>query len=158
MGRSRVPSNRFENRSSAVQIFVAEEDDALRMEIAAALRGDGHEVVEGADGATLVRQLERRLARPGARMSIVIAQARLPGFPALRILHGLRGLDVQIPMILMTRLREPTIQDVAKKAGVAAVLTKPIQVAKLRRIVAALVARMRPPVLGVAAGDSGSLR
>jgi len=45
-------------------------------------------------------------------------------------LPSLRGLDVQIPMVLMTRLREPTLQDVAEKAGVAAVLTKPIQIVR----------------------------
>jgi DNA-binding response OmpR family regulator len=153
-----VPSIHPENLSSAVQIFVAEEDDALRGEIATALRGDGHEVVECADGATLFRQLEHRLARPGARRSVVIAQARLPGFEALRILHSLRGLDVQIPMVLMTRLREPTLQDVAEKAGVAAVLTKPIQIAEVCRVVAALVERIGTPALRLATGSLGGLR
>lgn len=152
-----MPSTRPEMLTS-VQIFVAEEDDALRVEIAVALRGDGHEVVECADGATLFRQLEHRVARPGARKSVVIAQARLPGFGALRILHSLRGLDIQIPMVLMTRLREPTIQDVAEKAGASAVLTKPIQITELRRIVASLVEPMTTPVLRVAAGNLGSLR
>ena len=140
-----MQASNVEGLSSAVQIFVAEEDDALRMEIAAALRGEGHEVVECADGQRLFHELEHRLARPGARRSVVIAQARLPGFEALRILHGLRGLDVQIPMVLMTRLRDPTLHDVAEKAGVAAVLTKPIQIAEVCRIVAALVEQMGPP-------------
>ena len=99
--------------------------------------------MECADGAKLFHELEHRLARPGARRSVVIAQARLPGFEALRIFHSLRGLDVQIPMVLMTRLREPTLQGVADKAGVAAVLMKPIQIGEICRIVAALVEQIR---------------
>ena len=140
-----MPAINAEGLKSAVQIFVAEEDDALRVDIAAALRGEGHEVVECADGPKLFHELEHRLARPGARSSVVIAQARLPGIEALRILHSLRGLDVQIPMVLMARLRESTLQDVAEKAGVAAVLTKPIELAEVCRIVTALVEQTRTP-------------
>jgi DNA-binding response OmpR family regulator len=128
--------------SSAIQIFVAEEDEALRRNVASALRGEGYEVSECADGATLFRQLESRLARPGARRSVVIAQGRLPGFGALQILHSLRGLDVWIPLILMTRLRDPAITEVAAKAGAATVLVKPIQVRDLCRVVTELVNRM----------------
>ena len=122
-----------------MQIFVAEADDALRAEIVATLRGDGHDVIECADGATLFVELEQRLSRPGARRSLVIAQARLPGLSALRILHSLRQLDIQIPMILMTGLQEPTLHDLAEKAGATAVLLKPIQMEELRRAVATVI-------------------
>lgn len=124
---------------SSVQIFLGEADDELRAEIAATLRRDGHDVVECSDGATLFVELEDRLSRPGARRSLVIAQARLPGLSALRILHSLRQLDIQIPMILMTRLQEPTLHDLAEKAGASAVLQKPIKMDELRRAVATVL-------------------
>jgi PleD family two-component response regulator len=76
----------------SVQILVAEEDEDLRATIAAALRDDGHSVVECPDGAALFRELEHRLARRGARKTLIIAQARLPSLGALRILHSLRAL------------------------------------------------------------------
>ena len=124
---------------SSVQIFLGEADDELRAEIAAALRRDDHEVVECSDGATLFVELEDRLSHPGARRSLVIAQARLPGVSALRILHSLRQLDIRIPMILMTRLRQPTLHDLAEKTGASAVLQKPIQMDELRRAVATVL-------------------
>jgi CheY-like chemotaxis protein len=61
-----------------VQIVLADADDVLRAEIAEVLRNDGRGVVECADGPTLFAQLEERLSHPGARRSLVIAQARLP--------------------------------------------------------------------------------
>jgi DNA-binding response OmpR family regulator len=125
--------------ASSVQIFLAETDDELRTQIAATLRRDGYDVVECADGSSLFVELEGRLSRPGARHSVVIAQARLPGLSALRILHSLRQLDIQIPMILMTRLQDLTLHDLAEKAGASAVVLKPIQMDKLRRALAAVV-------------------
>lgn len=125
--------------SSSVQVFLAEADAELRAEIAATLRRDGRDVVECADGPTLFVELEHRVSRPGARRSVVVAQARLPGLSALRILHSLRQLDIQIPMILMTRLKESTVHDLAEKAGASAVLVKPIQMDELRQAVAAVV-------------------
>lgn len=144
--------NARENLSSAVQVLVAEEDDDIRAEIARGLRDHGHVVVECADGPTLFQQLERRLARPDARRSIVIAQARLPGVGGLRVLHSLKGLDVQIPMVLLTWLHEPTVHAAAMAAGAAAVLTKPIQLVELRRVIDALTARVGPRVLGTPSG------
>jgi len=135
--------------SSSVQIFLAEADAELRAEIAATLRRDGRDVVECADGPTLFVELEHRVSRPGARRSLVVAQARLPGFSALRILHSLRQLDIQIPMILMTRLPESTLHDLAEKAGASAVLLKPIQMDDLRRAVAAVI----DAEVGVVAGS-----
>jgi DNA-binding response OmpR family regulator len=125
--------------SGPIQIFVAEADDRLRATIAGALRDDGHEVVESPDGPTLFVQLEERLSHAGARHSMVIAQARLPGLSALRILHSLRQLDIRIPMILMTWLHEPTLQDLAEKVGASAVLMKPIRIDELRRTLSAVL-------------------
>ena len=111
----------------------------MRGEVAAALRADGYDVSECADGATLYRQLEHRLAHRGAHRSVVIAQARLPGFGTFRILHSLRALDVSIPVILMTRLRDASLADVAEKAGASAVLIKPVDLRDLQWVVAELV-------------------
>jgi DNA-binding response OmpR family regulator len=153
-----MPSSRPESLRSAIQIFVAEEDEALRGNVASALRGESYEVLECADGATLFRQLERRLARPGARRSVVIAQGRLPGFGALQILHSLRGLDVSIPLILMTRLGDPAIAEVAAKAGASAVLVKPIKLSDLCCVVTELVNRMpaQPQSEGLAPTQDGA--
>jgi two-component system response regulator (stage 0 sporulation protein F) len=153
-----VSPNRTDSSRSSIQVLVADEDAALRLTIAAALSDDGYEVVECADGAALFRGLERRLARPGARKSVVIAQARLPGLGAFRILHSLRALDIKIPVVLMTRLREPSLPDLAEKAGVSAFLTKPIQLPELRRLVAALLEPVGTAAVELAAGDLGSLR
>lgn len=126
---------------SPAEIYLAEEDDALRTSIAAALKEDGFDVTECADGPTLFVELAERLSRPGARRSLVVAQARLPGLSALRILHSLGQLDIQIPMIVMTRMRGVTLQDLAEREGASAVLFKPIRIDRLRRAVAAVLAR-----------------
>ena len=140
LGETKVPKAGTRNAlSSSVHIFVAEADDDLRAEIAASLQHEGRYVVECADGPTLFVELEHRVAHPGARRSLVIAQARLPGLSALRILHSLRQLDIQIPMILMTRSQESTLQDLAERAGASAILRKPIQMYQLRRAVAAVI-------------------
>jgi DNA-binding response OmpR family regulator len=130
-----------------VQIFLAEADDALRAEIADMLRNDGREVVECADGPTLFARLEERLSHPGARRSLVIAQARLPALGALRILHSLRQLDIQIPMILLTQLHEPRLHDLAEKAGASAVLVKPLLIRDLLLVVDRVLSELSSPVI-----------
>lgn len=152
-----MASKRFESVRSSVQILVADEDAAVCATVAAALTEDGYEVVECGDGPALFRELEHRLARPGARKSLVIAQANLPGFGALQILHSLRALDVQIPMVLMTRLRAPDLPSVAEKAGASALLTKPLELVELRRVVAALVEPVATTAVELARDDRNHL-
>ena len=124
----------------AMQIFLGEAEDTLRAEIAAMLRQIGHAVVECADGDTLFVELERRLSNPGARRSLVIAQDRLPGLSALRVLHSLRQLDIDVPMILMIGVQDQTtLRDLAERAGAAVVLLKPIEMADLRRAVVTVI-------------------
>jgi FixJ family two-component response regulator len=119
-----------------LRIFVAEEDAAARDELIRELRVGGYEVVSCANGAELFHELLARVSLPGARRSIVVAQARLPVVGALRILHSLRVLDVDIPVILMTRLPDSEIAEVAKAAGAAAVLRKPVRGRDLCRLIA----------------------
>jgi len=125
---------------ASAQIFLAEADDTLRAEIAAKLRENGHAVLECADGATLFVELEDHLSRAGTRPSLVIAQDRLPGLSALRILHSLRQLDIHVPMVLMIGVRDQTtLRDLVERAGASAVLLKPIQMDELGRAVMTII-------------------
>ena len=121
--------------NSTIQVFLADEDDGLRLKIAAGLRRRGYEVFAFNDGMALFSHLRERLARPGARASVVVAQGRLPVLSALQILHSLRGLDIELPFVLMTRLHEQSVRDVAERAGASAVLLKPFLIEELVKLV-----------------------
>ena len=121
----------FEQETS-LRILVAEAQADLRRLLGAALRRDGHDIVEARDGAELLEALASTLIDPGASpFDLVVCEQRLPGMPGLSVLAGLRARDRATPFVLVTD--DPTIARHGLRLG-ATVLAR-LDVAVIRAIV-----------------------
>lgn len=78
------------NPVSPARILLAEDDRDLRAKIAAALRADGHEVVEANDGGRLLVRIGTAYAtrQPREGYDLVISDVRMPVCSGLQILAG----------------------------------------------------------------------
>jgi CheY-like chemotaxis protein len=109
----------FEQETS-LRLLVAEDDGDLRRLLSAALRRDGHEVVEARDGAELLEVLASTLIEPvESPFDVVICQQALPGIPGLTVLAGLRLRQRATPFILVTD--EAPVGERARRLGAAVV-------------------------------------
>ncbi|HVV52414.1 MAG TPA: response regulator [Polyangia bacterium] len=120
----------FEQEAS-LRILVAEDDADRRRLLAAALRRDGHQVVEAADGAELLEALAATLIEPAAgAFDLVVCKQALPGIPGLTVLAGLRSRDRATPFVLITS--EPRVRERARRLGAA--LVDRVDVASIRAL------------------------
>ena len=118
------------------RVLLAEDDPDMRFVLAMALRQDGYEVEEVADGTELEAVI--RAAAEGAYdqapVDMVVSDVRMPGKNSLDVLRGLRRLDWVVPIVLITALGSPEVHAEARRLGVRAVLNKPFNLDRLRRL------------------------
>ena len=109
----------FEQETS-LRLLVAEDDGDLRRLLSAALRRDGHQVIEARDGAEILEALASTLIEPvESPFDVVICEHRLPGIPGLTVLAGLRSRRRATPFILVTD--EAAVRERAGRLGAAVV-------------------------------------
>jgi two-component system cell cycle response regulator CpdR len=122
-------------------IILAEDDPSLRELLAAALELDGHEVLAVATGDALLEQVRRitTLGGPVVHVDLLIADVRMPGPDDVRALELLRRSAPAVPAILLTAFGDRWNGSEAAKRG-ALLVTKPIELWRLREIVRAQLA------------------
>jgi DNA-binding response OmpR family regulator len=125
-------------------VLLAEDDPEMRGLVAEALRGDGYEVVELADGGRLLVDIAARLkAGSGAdSLDIIVSDIRMPVCTGLQILAALRDAHWRTPVILMTAFGDEATRKHAESLQ-AVLLDKPFDIDELRAAVANLVPRSR---------------
>jgi len=139
-------------------VFVADDDDAMREAVATSLRTVGHHVVEARDGAELLDLLRATMDTPLLRPNLVVADVRMPNLSGLGVLAALQRARWDVPVLLITALKEESVQTVARRMGAIGVLQKPFETDDLLTAVlnaGALFERSRssrpPPVSGLGA-------
>ena len=129
---------RGDGRTSArprARIFVADDDDALRWTVASALRQQGHEVSELADGGRLLVALARCLRHGGGGPpDLIVSDVRMPVMTGLALAMAARELEAHVPLILMTAFPDRELLRRADRLG-AHVLAKPFDLARLEDLV-----------------------
>jgi DNA-binding response OmpR family regulator len=126
--------------ASSACIALAEDDAEMRRLVAEALRADGYQVIELADGAQLLVRIARqyRIRNPDEKIDLIISDIRMPVITGLAILKGLRDAHCKTPVILMTAFGD----DVARRAALeldAALFNKPFKMGQLRELVRKLL-------------------
>lgn len=107
-------------------VLIVEDNDFIRMQIVSHLKGEGYGVVEATDGD---RALEQLAARPDIALAIVdLRMEPMGGFEFLKVI---RSENVALPVILVTGDQTADILENANRLGVAAVLMKPVEKARL---------------------------
>ena len=120
----------------AVRVLLAEDDPDMRWVLAWTLRQDGYEVVEVEDGTGLEAVI--RAATEGAYgaepVDLVVSDVRMPGKSSLEVLRELRRVDWVVPIVLVTAFGSAEVHEEARRLGVRAVLNKPFNLDRLRRL------------------------
>jgi DNA-binding response OmpR family regulator len=118
-------------------ILVVEDDDGNRLLLRRFLEGEGHEVVEAADGPTALRVLQA--TAPHA----VVLDLGLPGLDGLDVLRRVRR-DSGVPVLVLTgRDEEPSKLD-GFEAGADDYVVKPFSLPELGARLRALLRRGQP--------------
>ncbi|MBN8736622.1 MAG: nitrogen regulation protein NR(I) [Xanthomonadales bacterium] len=122
------------------EIFVIDDDRAVRFVLATALRDAGHSVTEFADAETAQRALRR-----GAP-ALLVCDVRLPGTNGLALLREAKAAHPDLPVIVMSAFTDVATTAAAYREGAADYLAKPFDLdhalAAVRR---ALAETARPP-------------
>jgi two-component system response regulator FixJ len=107
-------------------VFVVEDDDEVRISTRALLEALGYAVREFASGEELVACGE------AATAGCIVLDYNLPGMSGLEMIRQLRAQGVQTPAILVSGNGKQLVQ-AASKAGIAAVLRKPLSAEALEQ-------------------------
>lgn len=119
----------------AARVLLAEDDSELRALIAQALRGDGYQVLEVADGAQLVDRLADAVSADGSLdgFDLVVSDVKMPGFTAIDVLSAMRPFLARTPVVLITAFGDPRTHERAKRLGASIVIDKPFDLDDLRQ-------------------------
>ena len=121
-------------------VLLAEDDDAMRAMIASALRRDGYEVIEAANGLQLWELLETYVGDGPVRTpALVISDIRMPGASGLEVLAALRAHNPTTPVVLTTAFGDAETHAEGDRLGAQLVLDKPFDLADLRTVVRVLM-------------------
>jgi CheY-like chemotaxis protein len=116
-------------------ILVVEDFEDTREMIALELRRHGYEVVEAADGVSAVEMVKR------SSPDLVLMDLSLPGRDGLSAAYRMRELEAmsRVPIVACTAHGADLHRDVALAAGCDEFVTKPIDLALLKGVVARLL-------------------
>lgn len=131
-------------------ILLAEDDELLRAFITEALRGQGYDVREAADG---IAALDLTLT---AHADVLILDRDLPGLDGLDVLRAARARGVRTPAMFLTALSGLTERVRGLDSGADDYLAKPFEIEELLARVRALA--RRPPALAAEVLSFGTLR
>ena len=110
-------------------ILVVDDEQAQRTVLAGFLRKRGFEVIQAA-------AVEEGVAAVTARtVDLVLTDLRMPGAGGLALLEGVRAINPEIPVIVMTAFATVASAVDAMKKGAADYLTKPIDLDELEVLI-----------------------
>jgi DNA-binding response OmpR family regulator len=134
--------DRQRSSGSVPCILLAEDDEDMRLLLAAALRADGYEVVEARDGGRLLVHLAQAYLsdRSHKAYDLLVTDIRMPVCSGLQILESLRQAHWQTPAVLMTAFGDEQTRLRADALG-AIMFAKPFDVDDLRTAVLHLLTR-----------------
>jgi DNA-binding response OmpR family regulator len=115
-------------------LLLVEDDTEMRRMLAAALRRDGHHVIEQANGDDALDWLGPGVLDGDLERipDLVVSDVRLPYFTGLEILESLQIARRRIPVILITGFPDHDTYALAAELGAECVLEKPFDLGELR--------------------------
>jgi two-component system response regulator RegX3 len=116
------------------RILVVDDEDAIREAIGYALRGEGYEVAEAADGEEALR------AARADGYDVLVLDLMLPKLSGLEICRRLRA-ESDVPILLLTAKDAEVDRVLGLEAGADDYVTKPFSMAELVSRVRAILRR-----------------
>lgn len=119
-----------------MRILLADDDHELRFILARVLKREGFEVEEMGDYQSLFLRLAqyRTLSREAREGMVLVSDVYLPGGTSLDAVHALRDELRGLPIIFITSAKDDDITDKGMRLGAAAVLSKPVDLDELKRL------------------------
>jgi two-component system NtrC family response regulator len=121
----------------SLRIVVVDDEPAQRELIGGFLRKHGHEVFLAASGPEALAHVKDR------QVDLVLSDCRMPGMSGPELLPGIKAVNPEIPLILMTAYGTVETAVEAMKDGAADYLAKPLDLEELLLRVARVVERAR---------------
>lgn len=112
------------------RILITEDEDSLRSFVARALRLDGHETVEAADGAEGLEQL-----RAGG-FDLLLSDIRMPVMDGIELAHQASAAFPDLKILLMTGYAEQRERADDLMQKIVDVVSKPFTLPDIRTAVA----------------------
>lgn len=120
---------------NAARILLVDDEEGLRITLAANLELEGFEVVEATDGRHAVELLET------GTFDLVLSDIRMPRMTGIELFGEVRRRQPNLPVVLMTAFTDEVELERAYRAGVFAVLPKPFGVDHAIQTVARAIPR-----------------
>jgi two-component system response regulator PilR (NtrC family) len=117
------------SKNSGARILVVDDETGMRDFLSILLQRQGNRVVAAANGKEALR-----LAREG-RFDLVISDIRMPHLDGVGLLTGLREMDPEVPVILITAFASASSAIEAMKQGAFDYITKPFKVEEIKGVV-----------------------
>ncbi len=112
------------------KILITEDEDSLRAFVARALRLDGHETQEAADGAEGLQLLEED------QYDLLLSDIRMPVMDGIELAHRAAAQFPDLKILLMTGYAEQRERADDLMAKIIDVVDKPFALPDIRRAVA----------------------
>ena len=137
-GKLHRDARRTTTTSQAVQktILVVDDDLQIRESLRKVLRAEGYEVVLAGDGPEGLAKFAQ------AWMDLVLLDISLPGKGGWDVFERMTSMNPLVPIIIITGRDQQ--EEVARAAGVGALLPKPLNVTLLINKIAELLAEPAP--------------
>lgn len=116
------------------KILITEDEDSLRSFVARALRLDGHETFEAADGAEGLERLDE------TDFDLLLSDIRMPVMDGIELAHRAADKFPQLKILLMTGYAEQRERADDLMAKIIDVVDKPFALPDIRRAVAQALA------------------
>lgn len=116
------------------RILVADDEANIRLLLEAVLTEEGHEVIAVATGREAVRKIIKD------DYDLIILDIKMPDMNGLEVVQRIRELNRTTPVIICSAFKHLEDDYVIKTGGVAAYLTKPVNLQELKAKVGELLA------------------
>ena len=130
-----------------MRLLIAEDDKALGLFLSRGLEADGHRVRLALDGGAAVEAFREELP------DLTILDLNLPVKDGEQVLEELRGLDPELPVLVLTARQEVDTRVRCLDRGADDLMVKPFSLHELRARCRALLRRKREARLQLRAGD-----
>lgn len=115
-------------KAPKIKVLLVEDDQMLLDVLTAAIENMGGKVVTAANGIEAFQVLTTQ------EFDLVITDIQMPRLDGMKLMDVISGLELPVPVVVMTGYSQYTDEDVAKRNG-AILLSKPFKMEQIQEII-----------------------
>ena len=116
-----------------LRILIIEDDEEMRSLLKDSLEEEGFETDSVSNGSDAFRKLVKE------PFNLILTDVRMPGLTGLDILPGIKKLQPEVPVIVITAFGSEEVYRRSIERGAAVYLEKPIRTNKLKTLIHEMV-------------------